>query len=217
MKINPKANMRLRARKWFEVSLIFAIILILGFFMAFQKFEAKKTDFVKVDTRVEMEDIPETEQSNIPPPPKMPTVPVESEDEDLMDDITIELTEIMDFKTFTPPPPPPVVEDEDIPVFLPMEQQPKIIGGWEQLQQLIKYPQIARIAGIEGKVTINVLVNEKGEPVKCEVLQSNLGNTGCNEAAIEAIMQLRFKPATMRNRPVKFWMAIPVKFQIKKG
>ena len=217
MKINPKANMRLQARKGFEVSLIFAMIIILGFFMSFQKFEAKKTDIGKVDTRIEMEEIPETEQSNIPPPPKMPTVPVESEDEDLMDDITIEPTDVMDFKTFKPPPPPPIVEDEDIPAFLPMEQQPKIIGGIERLLELIKYPRIARIAGIEGKVTINVLVNEKGEPVRCEVLQSNLGKTGCNEAAIKAIMQLKFIPATQRGKPVKFWMAMIVKFQIKKG
>lgn len=215
MKISPKANMKLRSRKWFEVCIIASMIIILVFFVSFQKFEAEEVEFVQMATTIEMEEIPETEQINRPAPPRMPSVPVESEDEDLMDDITIEMTEVMDFETFVPPPPPPPVENEEIPTFLPMEDHPSIIGGIERLLELIKYPPIAQAAGIEGKVTINVLVNEKGEPVETKILQSELGKSGCNEAAEEAIMQLKFEPATMRGRPVKFWYTIPVRFTIK--
>ena len=170
----------------------------------------------ELDQILEIEDIPETEQLKKPPPPAAPSVPIESEDEDLMEDITIEDTEILDFSNFDVPPPPPPIEEEEIPDFLPLENQPKPIGGIGAIQKLIKYPEIAIKAGIQGQVVIHVLVNEEGIPVETRVLKS-LGNSGCDEAAIDAILKTRFTPASQRNRPVKFWMSIPIKFQLTGG
>ncbi|KPK90557.1 hypothetical protein AMJ80_08260 [bacterium SM23_31] len=216
MKINPKANMRLRTRRLFEACLVVSIILHLVLFMAFKEFEVEQIDVGTLDKRIEMEDIPETEQAKRPPPPRMPTVPVESESEDLMEDVTIEMTEVTYYQTFTPPPPPPAMVDENIPEFLPVEDQPEIIGGIDRLLQLIVYPPMAKMAGVEGKVTVSVLVSEKGDPLQTKILQSNLGESGCNEAAEKAIMQLKFIPAKQRNIPTKFWYSIPVKFVIKR-
>jgi len=184
--------------------------------MAFKEFDVEQIDVGTLDTRIEMEDIPETEQAKRPPPPRLPTVPVESESEDLMEDVTMEMTEVTYYQNFTPPPPPPTIIEENIPEFLPVEDQPSIIGGIERLLQLIVYPPMAKMAGVEGKVTVSVLVSEKGEPLQTKILQSNLGDSGCNEAAEEAIMQLEFIPSKQRNIPVKFWYSIPVKFVIKK-
>lgn len=216
MKVNPKVNMKLRARKVFEACLVLSLGLHILMFLAFRDFKGEGVELDELNQILEIEDIPETEQLERPPPPSAPAVPVESEDEDLMDDITIDDTEIVDFTSFAAPPPPPPVEEEEIPEFLPLEDQPRPIGGIEAIQKLIKYPEIARKASIQGQVVIHVLVNEEGIPIETRVLKS-LGNSGCDEAAIEAIMKTRFYPAKQRNRPVKFWMAIPVKFQLRGG
>ena len=214
MKVNPKVNIKLRTRKLFEVCLILSLAGHIFFFLAFKEFASADLDLEKLDQILEIEDIPETEQLKKPPPPSAPAVPIESADEDLMDDITIDDTEILDFSNFNAPPPPPPIEEEEIPDFLPLENQPKPIGGIAAIRKLIKYPEIARKAGIQGRVVIHVLVNEEGVPVDTKVLQS-LGNSGCDEAAIDAIMKTRFTPATQRGRPVKFWMAIPITFLLK--
>jgi len=208
--------MKLRARKLFEVCLILSLAVHIFLFLAFKEFKSADIEIEDLDKVLEIEDIPETEQLKKPPPPAAPAVPIESEDEDIMDDITIADTEILDFSNFDAPPPPPPIEEEEIPDFLPLENQPHPIGGIQAIQKLIKYPEIARKAGIQGQVVIHVLVNEKGIPIDTKVLKS-LGNSGCDEAAISAIMKTRFTPASQRNRPVKFWMSIPIRFQLKGG
>ena len=44
-----------------------------------------------------IENIPQTQQIEKPPPPARPSVPVESEDEDIADDLTIEETDLDSF------------------------------------------------------------------------------------------------------------------------
>ncbi|MFB0515824.1 MAG: energy transducer TonB, partial [Candidatus Neomarinimicrobiota bacterium] len=55
---------------------------------------------------VETFDIPPTRQFEAPPPPARPSIPVESENENLAEDITIEETELENFEWEAPPPPP---------------------------------------------------------------------------------------------------------------
>ena len=40
---------------------------------------------------------------------------------------------------------------------------PQLIGGLALLQKKVKYPEMARRAKIEGRVTIQFIVNEQGE------------------------------------------------------
>ena len=56
---------------------------------------------------IENIEIPETQQFETPPPPARPSVPVESEDDDLADDLTIEETDLDSFDAWDAPPPPP--------------------------------------------------------------------------------------------------------------
>jgi len=106
------------------------------------------------------------------------------------------------------------ITESEIPPFLPFEDQPKIIGGLKALQERVRYPEIAKMAGIEGQVIIEVLVNEEGVPVETKVLKS-LGKNGCDEAAVDAIMQIKFTPAKQKGKPVPFRISIPVMFKLK--
>lgn len=155
---------------------------------------------------IEQIDIPLTQQFDLPPPPARPSVPIESEDEDLADDLTIEETDLGSFETWDAPPPPP--EGPRVK-FIPYDDPP-----YPLTQIRPKYPEIAQEAGIEGTVIVQVFVDKKGR-VKETLILKGIPNTGLDEAAIEAIRKTRFRPAKQRERAVGVWISIPVNFRLK--
>lgn len=160
---------------------------------------------------VETIEIPPTQQFEAPPPPSRPSIPVESEDEDIAEDITIEETDLDDFDWDAPPPPP----DEGPTVrFIPYDEAPVPIGGYTAIQRNVRYPPIAQEAGIEGTVIVQAFVNNKGRVTETVVLKG-IPNTGLDEAAVDAIRRTLFAPAKQRDRPVGVWISIPVSFKLK--
>lgn len=212
MRVNPKVDMKKKSRKILELAVAMSIALHILIFVLYPKFEFKPIEIAQATVLVKVDEIEQTEQVRRPPPPNVPAVPVESEDEDIADDVTIDET-TFDFAEVPPPPPPPPEEEEEIPPFLPMENWPKIVGGYAEIRKHLKYPEIAKKAGIEGIVIINALIGKDGTPEKIEVLKG-LGNVGLSEAAIEAVRHVRFTPAMQRNKPVRFWFKIPIRFQL---
>jgi protein TonB len=81
------------------------------------------------------------------------------------------------------------------------------------IQSKIKYPEIARRAGLEGTVYILAYLNEEGIVVKTEIAKGIGG--GCDEEAEKAVKDTRFTPGKQRGKPVKVKVMIPVKFQLK--
>jgi len=71
------------------------------------------------------------------------------------------------------------------------------------------YPEFAREAQIQGKVTLHVLVGKDGRVKNVKVIK---GVTGLNEAAVEAIKKWVFKPALSNNKPVAVWVEVPMDF-----
>ncbi|MFQ5631545.1 MAG: energy transducer TonB [bacterium] len=59
-----------------------------------------------------------------------------------------------------------------------------------------------------------MLVNETGAVEEVKVLKS-LGSSGCDEAAVNAVKSVRWKPAMQKGTPVKVWVGIPVVFKLK--
>jgi protein TonB len=161
---------------------------------------------------VESFDIPPTEQFYEPPEATRPSIPVESEDEDLAEDITIDETGLEDFEWEAPPPPNngPVIK------FIPYEVAPVPIGGFAAILRNLEYPEIAREAGLEGRVVVQAFVNEEGAVTET-IIVSGIAGTGMNEAAARAIKRTRFKPALQRDNPVGVWIAIPIRFALGEG
>ena len=153
-----------------------------------------------------IENIPQTQQFERPPPPARPSVPVESEDEDIADDLTIEETDLDNFEAWDAPPPPP--EGPRVK-FIPYDDPPQPLTEIRPV-----YPEIAQEAGIEGTVVVQVFIDKKGR-VKDTVILKGIPNTGLDEAAISAIRKTRFRPAKQRERPVGVWISIPVNFRLK--
>ena len=181
------------------------VILILSFLVFPRSTNTMELD-EEVQIIIEQIDIPQTEQFDQPPPPARPSVPVESESEDLADDVTLDEFNLDEFDAWDAPPPPPAGPRVK---FIPYDDPPIPLKPIRP-----RYPEIAQEAGIEGTVVVQVFVDEKGR-VKDTVILKGIPNTGLDEAATEAIRKVRFRPAKQRERAVGVWISIPVNFRLK--
>jgi protein TonB len=75
------------------------------------------------------------------------------------------------------------------------------------------YPDVARRARIEGKVILQAVVDKEGNVNEVTVLSSN--NPMFNDAAIEAVKQWKYKPATQNGRPVSVFYTVRVDFRLR--
>jgi periplasmic protein TonB len=212
-KIPLRIRFKQSYKKILEISMLFALMLMIVMFQAFKRFDQKSSIIQEKEIVINVDEIPLTEQIKRPPPPARPSVPIPTEDEDVPEDLTIDETEI-DFNEEPPPAPPPPKEAEETPFFVPYDSRPEIIGGMAEVKKYLKYPEIARRAGVAGTVFVQVLVDIQGNVIDTKVIKS-LGNNGCDEAAIIALKKVKWKPALQRDKPVQVWIGIPVVFQLK--
>jgi protein TonB len=73
------------------------------------------------------------------------------------------------------------------------------------------YPPGARRQGIQGTVIVQLLVRKDGR-VGGYVLVHSV--PGLDDAAIEAGLRWRFRPALAKGEPVPVWVAVPMKFTL---
>lgn len=204
-------------RKYYTIFLeIGAIVVLLIFIVAMKvEFVAEKTDFDPMDEQevVEMEEITQTQQEETPPPPPKPQVPVEVPNDEIIEDQEINLDADMDINQKLEMPDPPEEEEDEEDFFVAVEEMPEMIGGQEWLYDNIAYPEMARKAGIEGRVIVQFIVNEEGKAENFTVLRGIGG--GCDQAAIDVIKKAEFSPGRQRGTPVSVQMALTVRFQLQ--
>lgn len=194
--------------------MVVALVLITTVLVAVPKKQQEQTEIEQPDVEIENIEIPETQQYEKPPAPSRPTIPVASESEDIADDVTIEQTTFEDFQAADAPPPAP--EEGPKVKFIPYDEPPQIIGGMAALRDNIRYPEIAKEAGVEGTVIVQAFINEKGI-VEDVVIVKGVPKTGLDEAAIDAVKKTRFKPAQQRDQAVGVWYSIPITFRLKSS
>jgi periplasmic protein TonB len=95
------------------------------------------------------------------------------------------------------------------------EVMPEPVGGISAIQKRVVYPEIARRAGIEGKVYVQALIDENGDVVKTKILKG-IGS-GCDESAMKAVKETKFTPAKQEDRLVKVQVVVPVLFKLNKS
>jgi protein TonB len=100
----------------------------------------------------------------------------------------------------------------DTTVHLTAEKMPEPIGGIETIAKRLVYPQIAKYAGIQGKVFVSAVIDENGNVIETGILKG-IG-VGCDEAAMEAIKSTKFIAGTNSGKPVKVKVVIPLIFKL---
>jgi protein TonB len=98
------------------------------------------------------------------------------------------------------------------------EEMPKFPGGETELRKFFSqnliYPEIAKRAGVEGKVILSFIVDKNGNIVDVKVAKS-IG-AGCDEEAMRVInIMPRWIPGKQNGNPVLTRINIPVVFKLR--
>lgn len=226
VKKTPKANLESKKPTW----LLVGYVIVLAFmFVAFEW-----TRDVRIDTRgaiienvfeQDME-MPITSQPELAPPPPPPVTPIndvltiiddESELEETILATTEETGEDVEIKHI------PVAVEEELPVedeiFEVVEDKPEFSDGgaaglMRYLSTNIKYPTIPQENGVQGKVTVQFVVNKDGSIVDVKVLRGV--DPYLDKEAVRVISSMpKWKPGKQRGVPVRCKFTVPVTFKLK--
>ena len=115
----------------------------------------------------------------------------------------------------------PEVEEEEVveaEIFTIVEEMPEFPGGMAKLADYlaknIKYPQMARESGIQGRVFVNFVVEPDGHVSNVNVMRS-LGG-GCDEEAMRVVKSMpKWKPGKQRGKAVRVSYILPVNFKLQ--
>ncbi len=206
---NPRFDLKLQSKTVLEQATALALALCTMVFLTYRTFEVQAYEGSGETEIISVEDIPETHQLKKPPPPQRPQIPIPTESEDVPEDVTIMDTELDLTAPPPPPPPPPGRAGDESLIFMAWEEAPELI-------KMVKprYPEIARKAGVEGRVVLQIVVDEKGNVLEAVPIVAVPPGI-FEEAAIEAMMQWKFKPAKQRDKAIKVRMGQTMEFTLK--
>ena len=149
------------------------------------------------------------ETIDIPPPedvveqkPNRPAIPEPVDDD--TDDEEIDVYEDTDFNKFDE-----FDDDRKTSKFIAFDEAPVAISGVK-----MKYPPMAKAAGIEGKVVVEFFIDKNGVVTEVEIVSGT--GTVLDQAAVEAVKNSTWKPARQRTKKIGIWKKVPIKFSLEK-
>lgn len=221
----PNVDLRRRYPVFMQIGLAASLGIVLLLFTVPISGSSEFEIVAEQQEIVFVQEIEQTRQIDRPPPAARPPAPIEVPNEAVETDVVLDLDMSLDLSEAIapppPPPPPPAPESEPEPVapepeeeiFVVVEQPPQLVGGLESVQARLKYPEVARLAGIEGTIHLQFVVDEQGN-IRDPFCVRDLGGGLC-EAALEAVKDAKFEPGRQRGRPVKVRFSIPVRFRLR--
>ena len=202
--------------------------MIISLAVAWAVFEIKSydkreiADIGRTVEVVEEEMVEITKQEQKPQPVEVPkqTTQIQVVEDDVeVDDVEIN-AEVDQNEVIEEYVAPEIVEDEvvEAEIFTVVEQMPEFPGGMNRLAEYlatnIRYPQLARESGIQGRVFINFVVEADGSVTNVRVIRS-LGG-GCDEEAMRVVRNMpRWTPGRQRGRAVRVSYNLPVNFRLQ--
>ena len=211
------ADLRMYHTLFMQVGYIVALLFVIGLVRINIYSAPPAPIMVEMQEEIIMEEVIQTKQIETPPPPPRPPVPVEVPNDEIIEDEILDLDTELDLGDMfeLPPPPPPRDDEPEDDFFVVVEQMPQLRGGLGALQRKVSYPEMARRAGIQGRVTIQFIVNERGEVEDPRVIRGIGG--GCDEEALKAVQSARFTPGMQRGRPVRVQYSLPIVFRLQSN
>jgi len=209
----PGADLKRRYPKALLASAVLSGVLNAVAFLVFPTFDIQSSSIERMPVVLNLEDVPETRQVRRPPPLARPAVPIETESEDVPEDVTIATTDLdLDRVPVNLPVVPgvaqaaPEVVEEETLDFWKVEEKPQLVK-----QVIPEYPWKARRGRLEGSVFLKVLVGSDGRVKDASVIR---GLEVFRQAALNAVYQFVFSPAQQNDKPVDVWMVIPMQFRL---
>ncbi len=109
--------------------------------------------------------------------------------------------------------------NDEEPVFVQIENKPEFKGGWTAFeayfQNNLRYPKKAVKERIEGKVLVKFIVEKDGSVSNAEVIRSV--SKELDKKALRVIRNMpKWKPGTLKGKPVRCSFTVPVTFRISE-
>ena len=92
------------------------------------------------------------------------------------------------------------------------DEMPTPVGGLPAIYSLIEYPEMAKRAGVEGKVYVLAFINEDGGVDDVKIIKG-IG-AGCDEATIEAVKKSKFTPGKSAGKISKVKLSLQIQFKL---
>ncbi|HLW07540.1 MAG TPA: energy transducer TonB [Marinilabiliaceae bacterium] len=177
-----------------------------------------------VMTEVDMIPITRPEEVKPPPPPPPPKpadiLIIVEDDVPLIDELIILDTELnkdqeINFANL-------ITDDseerENDGFFLVVEEMPEFPGGEAALKRYlataVKYPIIAQENNIQGRVSIQFIINTRGEVTNATVLRGV--DPSLDKEALRVVESMpRWKPGKQRNKTVRVSYTVPINFVLQ--
>jgi protein TonB len=223
-KKSPKANLENKKLMFMQIGMIISLLI------AWLAFEHKSYDKREIDpsllnreVTIEEEMVEITKQDEQKPQPvevpkqttQLEIVQDDVEVEDIEINAEVEQNEVIEEYVA-----PEVVEEEVVEqeIFKIVEEMPAFPGGEAKLMEYVaknvKYPQIARETGVQGRVYVNFVVEPDGSVSNVSVLRGIGG--GCDEEAIRVVKSMpKWKPGKQRGKAVRVSYMLPVNFKLQ--
>ncbi len=223
-KKSPKANLENKKVMFTQIGLIISLLI------AWMAFEHKSYDKREIDpsllrqTEVVEEEMVEITKQEEPKPQPVEVPKQTTQLEIVEDDVEVEDIEInaeVDQAEVIEEYVPVEVEEEEVveqEIFQIVEEMPAYPGGDQKLMEFIakgiKYPQIARETGIQGRVFVGFVVEPDGSVSNVKVLRGIGG--GCDEEAMRVVKSMpKWKPGKQRGKAVRVSYMLPVNFKLQ--
>lgn len=222
----PSANVYKYTTLFFNIGLTISLLFVITIF-EWKFYDSGDVVELTSDTNDfnEVLDVPITEQPP-PPPPKIQNInvievpDVQEIEEEIEIDIDIEMTEetvieevqevVMNLEE----------EEEEVAdeIFTIVEEKPMPVGGYHAFYKYVNenlhYPNFARRLGIQGKVFVQFVVDEKGNITNVEIIKGL--EKDCDAEALRVVSEApKWIPGKQRGNPVKVRMVLPVTFMLK--
>ena len=223
-KKSPKANLENKKVMFTQIGLIISLLI------AWMAFEHKSYDKREIDpsllrqTEVVEEEMVEITKQEEPKPQPVEVPKQTTQLEIVEDDVEVEDIEInaeVDQAEVIEEYVPVEVQEEEVveqEIFQIVEEMPAYPGGDQKLMEFIakgiKYPQIARETGIQGRVFVGFVVEPDGSVSNVKVLRGIGG--GCDEEAMRVVKSMpKWKPGKQRGKAVRVSYMLPVNFKLQ--
>jgi len=220
LKKSPETNLENQKSSFMVLGYVAALAFILVAF-EYTSYEERVVQMANLELDI-MEDeiIPVSiQQPPPPPPPPAPATQIEIvDDEEEIDDeleifdLEIDETSVVEFVEM----PEETAEEEQI--FTVVEDMPQFPGGeaalFKYLGENMKYPAMAKDAGVSGVVFVTFVVGKSGQVSNVEILRG-IG-AGCDEEAIRVVQNMpKWSPGKQRGKEVTVQYNLPIRFTLK--
>ena len=231
IKKSPKADLEGKKTTWLLAGYVMVMaVLFLGFEWTQRDVKIDTSNQVVENVCEEEIEIPITEQPEQvqAPPPEAPsiaeTLTIVDDDSDIQESAiqsSEETGQAVEIKYTAPVAVQEEEEEEpeEQEIFQVVEQMPEypdggMAGLMKYLSGAIRYPAIAAENGVQGRVTVQFVVNRDGSIVDAQVVRGV--DPYLDKEALRVINSMpKWKPGMQRGKPVRVRYTVPVNFRLQ--